>query len=111
MGHKGKTQMDMVSHPAHYNIGKIEVIEFLEDQFMGRPHEWNAVKYIARAAYKGKQIEDLEKAIWYLKRKIALLTPGETPRPNDMNRLKPESNISVTGASTGKMDVVPQGTA
>jgi len=81
--------MDNINHPLHYNSGKIEVIEFLEDQFMDRPHEWNAVKYIARAKFKAKEIEDLEKAIWYLRRKIALLRPGETPRPNDMNRRSP----------------------
>lgn len=74
---------DVVNHPAHYNQAKIEVIEFLEDQFMNRPHEWSAVKYIARANSKGKEIEDLEKAIWYLRRKIALLK-GNAPRPNDM---------------------------
>ena len=75
----------MVNHPAHYNAGKIEVIEFLEDQFMDRPHEWNAVKYCARANKKGREVEDLEKAIWYLRRKIALLK-GNAPRPNDMNK-------------------------
>lgn len=74
---------DRVNHPAHYNQGKIEVIEFLEDQFMDRPHEWNAVKYIARAQHKGQEVEDLEKAIWYLQRKIAILT-GKKLRPNQM---------------------------
>lgn len=74
---------DQVNHPTHYNQGKIECIEYLEDQFMNRPHGWNAVKYITRANTKGKEIEDLEKAIWYLRRKIALLK-GEAPRPNEM---------------------------
>lgn len=74
---------DSVNHPAHYNAGKIECIEYLEDQFMSRPHEWNAVKYITRANVKGREIEDLEKAIWYLRRKIALLK-GNAPRPNQM---------------------------
>lgn len=74
---------DMVNHPAHYNGGQIEVIEYLEDQFMDRPHEWNAVKYISRANKKGTEVQDLEKAIWYLKRKIAILK-GNPPRPNEM---------------------------
>lgn len=74
---------DNVNHPAHYNKGKIECIEFLEDQFMDRPHEWNAVKYLCRAAFKGRQVEDLEKAIWYIRRKIALLS-GNAPKPNEM---------------------------
>lgn len=74
---------DTVNHPNHYNQGKIEVIEFLEDQFMNRPHEWNAVKYLARAAFKGREIEDLEKAIWYIRRKIELVN-GSKKRPNEM---------------------------
>lgn len=63
---------DNVNHPKHYTTGKIEVIEFLEDQKL-EPHEWNAVKYICRARHKGNQVEDLKKAIWYLNRKIESL--------------------------------------
>ena len=44
-------QNDPVNHPSHYTSGKIEVIDFLEDQ--GFPfHLANAVKYIARAGKK-----------------------------------------------------------
>lgn len=64
---------DPVNHPPHYNSGKIEVIDYLEDQFMSRPHEWNAVKYLSRSDKKGREIEDLKKAIWYIERKISLL--------------------------------------
>jgi len=76
-----------VESPPHYNAGRIEVIEFLEDQFMDRPHEWNAVKYLARAKHKGREREDLEKAIWYIRRKLALMD-GNAPRPNDMPKAK-----------------------
>lgn len=79
---------EQVNHPVHYNIGKIEVIEFLEDQKL-EPHEWNAVKYVCRARHKGKEIQDLEKAVWYLKRKIEILSAEKdirpTLRPNEMN--------------------------
>jgi len=94
---------DQVNHPSHYNKGKIEVIEFLEDQKLNF-HRANAVKYIARAGHKGvdefstddktlqKQIEDLKKAVWYLQRDIHLLeckrTGAEPLRPNDMNKDK-----------------------
>lgn len=84
--------MNNVNHPKHYNHGKIEVIEFLEDQFMDRPHEWNAVKYLARAGKKNpaKETEDLKKAIWYIERKIELLNGeqlgSKVRRPNEMNR-------------------------
>lgn len=66
---------DMVNHPAHYNHGKIEVIDVIED--------WNlnfnlgsAVKYIGRADHKNNPIEDLEKAAWYLQREIARRRKG-----------------------------------
>jgi len=61
--------MATVNHPAHYNAGRIEVVDFLEDQRLGF-HLGNAVKYITRAEHKGSAIEDLEKAAWYLQREI-----------------------------------------
>jgi len=63
-----------VNHPAHYTDGKIEVIDFIEDKNLDF-HTGNAVKYIARAGKKdpSKEIEDLQKAIWYLNRKIERL--------------------------------------
>ena len=65
---------DPVNHPAHYTDGKIEVIDFIEDKKLDF-HLGNAVKYIARAGKKDpkKLIEDLEKARWYLDRKIQQL--------------------------------------
>ena len=63
---------DMVNKPPHYNTGKIEVIDFIEDQRLGF-HEGNVVKYVARAEHKGEQLEDLKKARWYLNRKIQRL--------------------------------------
>jgi hypothetical protein len=62
---------DNVNHPAHYTDGKIEVIEFIEDKNLDFCLG-NAVKYISRAGKKdaNKTIEDLEKAAWYLARKI-----------------------------------------
>ena len=62
---------DPVSHPAHYTVGKIEVIDFIEDKGLNF-HRGNAVKYIARAGKKDptKEIEDLKKARWYLDREI-----------------------------------------
>lgn len=62
---------DVVNHPSHYTDGKIEVIEFIEDKKLGFCLG-NAIKYIARAGKKNKdkEVEDLEKAIWYIKRCI-----------------------------------------
>ena len=71
--------VDMVNHPAHYTSGKIEVADFIEDQKLG----WalgNAVKYIARAGKKdpSKEIEDLEKAGWYVARRIKQLREAKS---------------------------------
>lgn len=62
---------ESVNHPQHYNTGKIEVIDFIEDQKLDF-HLGNAVKYIARAGKKNpdKFVEDLKKSLWYIQRKI-----------------------------------------
>jgi hypothetical protein len=94
---KKRTQ-DKVNHPAHYNTGKIEVIEFIEDQNLGY-HLGNAVKYVARAGKKDpeKTVEDLEKAVWYIRRKIACLV-GSGLRPNEM----PQERVSAKGGRRGR---------
>jgi hypothetical protein len=64
--------MSNVDHPPHYQLGGIEVIDAIEAWELGF-NLGNSVKYIARAAHKGKPIEDLEKARWYLDREIKRL--------------------------------------
>lgn len=66
---------DNVNHPPHYTDGKIEVIDFIEDKKLGF-NLGNAVKYISRAGKKdvAKELEDLQKAAWYLQRQINTLT-------------------------------------
>ncbi len=65
---------DIINHPSHYTDGKIEVIDFIEDKKLNF-HRGNAIKYISRAGKKDpqKEIEDLEKAIWYLSREVLRL--------------------------------------
>lgn len=60
---------DDINHPSHYTRGKIEVIDFIEDQQLPY-HLGNVIKYIARAGHKGDKLEDLKKARWYLDRYI-----------------------------------------
>ena len=62
-------QEDVINHPSHYTRGKIEVIDFIEDQQLPY-HLGNVIKYIARAGHKGDKLEDLKKARWYLDRYI-----------------------------------------
>lgn len=65
---------DAVNHPSHYTDGQIEVIDFIEDKRLNF-HRGCAVKYIARAGKKNpdKEVEDLQKAVWYLNREISHL--------------------------------------
>ncbi len=65
---------DPVNHPSHYTDGKIEVIDFILDKKLNFTRG-NAVKYISRAGKKNteKEIEDLQKAAWYINREIQRL--------------------------------------
>lgn len=57
----GNVEHDAVNHPSHYTRGKIEVIDFIEDQQLPY-HLGNVIKYVARAGYKGNKLEDLKKS-------------------------------------------------
>ena len=67
---------DMINHPPHYCKGSYETIEVIEDWKL-EYHEASALKYISRAEHKGKRIEDLKKAKWFIERKIQLLEEQE----------------------------------
>ena len=60
---------DPVNHPSHYTqyLG-LEVIDLTEQMNFNKG---NAVKYIARSGFKSNEIEDLEKAAWYIAREIS----------------------------------------
>lgn len=70
------TTPETVNHPSHYNAGKIEVIAAIEDWQLNF-HLGNVVKYVARSEHKGRQLEDLKKARWYLDRFIQTLEPKD----------------------------------
>jgi len=63
---------EMVDHPDHYQGGKFEVIDIIEDFKLGF-HLGNVVKYVLRAGKKDATIQELEKARWYLDRYIQTL--------------------------------------
>lgn len=75
---------DNVNHPGWYCDGGIETIDFIEAKQLGY-HLGNAVKYISRAGKKNKEteIEDLEKAVFYINRKIEILRSREEPKTNE----------------------------
>lgn len=58
------------AHPKHYNTGKYEVIDVIEDWKLGF-NLGNVVKYVSRADHKGTPTSDLYKALFYLNREIA----------------------------------------
>ena len=60
---------DSVFSPKHYTAGKYEVIDVIEDWNLNFRLA-NTIKYIARHEHKGKPLEDLKKALWYLQREI-----------------------------------------
>lgn len=65
---------DYVNNPDHYNNGGIECIDYLSDNMSWEGYtgylEGNCKKYLHRWRYKGKPLEDLKKAQWYLNRLI-----------------------------------------
>lgn len=94
---------DNVNHPAHYTRGKIEVIDFIEDQGL-EFHLANAVKYICRAGYKNKAktVEDLEKADWYLRRYIEKIAKPEAERAEEAAKQKVIDVLTAITAKTNK---------
>ena len=63
---------DNVNSPAHYRQGGIECIEAIKASMSEEGFKdylkGNVMKYIWRYKHKGKAIEDIEKALWYLNR-------------------------------------------
>jgi len=67
---------DPVNRPTHYTShpSGVEVIVITEHMSFC---VGNAIKYLMRAEYKGKQLEDLAKARWYIEREIKRLGKGK----------------------------------
>jgi len=66
--------MEYINHPIHYQGKSIEVIEII-DEFELSFSLGNVIKYILRSKKKGNQLQDLEKAKWYLEHEINKLKP------------------------------------
>ncbi len=88
-------EKENVDHPAHYGGDVMyEVIKVIENWDLGF-RLGSVIKYIARAGKKGDDLEDLEKALWYLKREIQS-RKGELPW-EDPKMLFPEE---ITGSKS-----------
>ena len=72
---------DMVNKPPHYNNSEIECIDVIRAATEnGYEYYLQGVilKYLWRYRHKGKPIEDLKKAEWYLKRLIGVMQNKST---------------------------------
>jgi len=68
---------DMVNKPPHYQEGGIETIDVIKAKLGGAKSDHlrgyylgNSLKYLTRAMYKGKFLEDINKARYYLDKLI-----------------------------------------
>lgn len=68
---------DLINHPPHYTShpSGVECIQIVEHMNF---NIGNAIKYLWRAGLKGEQLEDLEKASWYVQREIERISRGQT---------------------------------
>lgn len=72
---KTDNMYDPVNSPPHYTLRDgLECIDYIKqtltaEEFKGYCHG-NVIKYQHRHSYKGKPIEDMEKAQWYMKKLI-----------------------------------------
>ena len=75
-------QEDNVCNPEHYNTGNIECIDAIEESMSSVAFKGylkgNCMKYLWRYDYKGKQVEDLQKAGWYLNKLTEMVTEENT---------------------------------
>ena len=72
---------EQINHPKHYNINwkgeqAIETFDYIDSWKMGYA-EGNIIKYVSRHKYKGKALQDLKKARWYLDKIIEELEENE----------------------------------
>ena len=85
---------DMVNHPPHYETNGIECIDAMRasqgDEAVKDFCVCNAFKYIWRSTHKGSEIQDLEKAVWYLNKAIEIgkQTPDTNAEPDFAWRCK-----------------------
>ena len=94
------SNVDMINHPPHYTFGeKFEVIDVIDN--WGITFGFcigSAIKYIARAQYKGNRIEDLKKAKWYINYLMKCMKKDVTPTvrsPTSKYERIPKSDVVV----------------
>ena len=88
---------DPVNHPSHYETGGIECFDaIVASQGTYAAMSFclcNAFKYIWRCKHKGKPVEDIEKAIWYLNKYLEIY-------PYDNYKVAPSKEIICDGTES-----------
>lgn len=74
---QGLAHHDPVNHPKHYTShpSGVECIDITRHENF---NIGNAIKYLWRRGEKGNEIQDLEKAVWYIRDEIERLKNGKT---------------------------------
>lgn len=101
-----KNKNDQVNHPKHYTSDPsgIECIDITRHRNF---NIGNAIKYLWRAGFKedkdrkliDKQVEDLNKAVWYLVDEIHRLGDRCTVKTDSINTCLPIDNESIINAT------------
>ena len=78
-GAENSPEPDMVNTPPHYKQYSFEPIDIITEVVKEYPpeigfHIGTVLKYLFRSPFKGKQLQDIEKAEYYLQRAIKELT-------------------------------------
>lgn len=103
--------MDNVNHPSHYcsHPSGIECIEITRHYCFAIG---NAIKYLWRCGLKAdngrtlidKEIEDLKKAIWYIKDRVHQINPHKYLYPKNNHLYTILQDIRVKNSSTGEWE-------
>ena len=75
-------ETEAVNHPAHYKQYGLEAIDVIDEVAPKYPAAvgmeiGNAIKCLLRAPFKGRLIQDLNKAVWYINHAIENLEKSE----------------------------------
>lgn len=89
--------MEKINHPAHYGGDTVyETIKVIEAWDLGF-NLGNTLKYISRCGKKDDEVQDLEKAAFYLNREIQRRKPKPTEAPSPFT---PEQEQRIKAALT-----------
>ena len=96
---------DMVNHPEHYETNGIECIDAMVasqgKEAVSNYCVCNAFKYIWRHQHKGKSLEDIQKAIWYLNRYLNLYDQKDEPKVDDQKDKPADLDYIIESIRTG----------